>query len=79
MNKMQNIKDIVWYRWLQNGQQYTAKIDENKGEFNVYNEHNKLILRRINLNRLELVVIRHQLKKWALKKDKCDNEPFNYL
>ncbi len=68
----------IWI-WIQNGQLIKAILCEGEGTLRIYNENDKLILKRTGLNKLQIKQIEITIIKYGAKKLDQHAEPFRFL
>ena len=71
-------KNVNIWIWLQNGRLVKAILNANDGTLKIYDENDKLILRRTGLNKFQVKQIEKTIIKFGAKK--LDHaEPFKFL
>jgi len=73
-NKNQNI----WI-WLQNGKLIKAILSVDDGTLKIYDENERLILKRTGLNKLQVKQIENTIIKYGAKRLDKHAEPFKFL
>ena len=72
-------KNVNIWIWLQNDKIVKAILCVNDGTLKIYDENDKLILRRTGLNRLQVKQIENTIIKYGAKKLDKHAEPFKFL
>ncbi len=72
-------KNVNIWIWLQNDKIVKAILSVNDGTLKIYDENDKLILRRTGLNRLQVKQIENTIIKYGAKKLDKHAEPFKFL
>lgn len=68
----------IWI-WIQNGQLIKAILCEGDGTLKIYNENDKLILKRTGLNKSQIKQIEITIIKYGAKRLDQHAEPFRFL
>ena len=68
----------IWV-WLQNGRIMKAVSSIDNGTLKIYDENDKLILKRTGLNRLQIKQIENTIIKYGAKRLDKRAEPFKFL
>ena len=68
----------IWI-WIQNGQLIKAILCEGDGTLKIYDENDKLILKRTGLNRSQIKQIEITIIKYGAKRLDQHAEPFRFL
>ena len=68
----------IWF-WLQNGEVYKSVSSPEDGTIFVYNQQDKLILKRAGLSRIQVKQIEENIIKYCAKKLKTNAKPFRFL
>ncbi len=68
----------IWV-WLQNGRIMKAISSIDNGTLKIYDENDKLILKRTGLNRLQIKQIENTIIKYGAKRLDKHAEPFKFL
>lgn len=68
----------IWI-WIQNGKIIKAISSEEDGILKVYDENDRLILKRTGLKKIEVKQIEINIKKYGAKKLGENTEPFKFL
>ena len=74
-----NEKPLNIYIWIQNGKVFKAIISLEEGTVKIFNEEDKLIIKRTGLNRLMVKQIESIILKYGAKKLDKHAEPFKFL
>jgi len=72
-------KNVNIWIWLQNDKIVKAILSVNDGTLKIYDENDKLILRRTGLNKLQVKQIENTIIKYGAKKLDKHAEPFKFL
>ena len=72
-------KNVNIWIWLQNDKIVKAILCVNDGTLKIYDENDKLILRRTGLNKLQVKQIENTIIKYGAKKLDKHAEPFKFL
>jgi small nuclear ribonucleoprotein (snRNP)-like protein len=72
-------KNVNIWIWLQNGRLVKAILNANDGTLKIYDENDKLILRRTGLNKFQVKQIEKTIIKFGAKKLDSHAEPFKFL
>lgn len=75
---MTNKNTNIWI-WLQNGRIIKAILSIEDGTIKIYDENDKLILKRTGLNKLQVKQIENTIKKYGAKRLDKHAEPFKFL
>jgi hypothetical protein len=74
-----NIKfQNIWF-WLQNGEVYKSVSSPDNGTICIYNEHDKLILKRAGLSKIQVKQIERNIIKYGARKLQKNTEPYRFL
>jgi hypothetical protein len=68
----------IWI-WIQNGRLIKAILCEDDGTLKIYNENDKLILKRTGLNKRQIKEIEITIIKYGAKRLDQHAEPFKFL
>ena len=68
----------IWM-WLQNNKLIKAVVDEDKGCIIVYDEDDNIIMKRSELNKLQIREIENNIKRYGARKLNATAEPFRFL
>jgi hypothetical protein len=68
----------IWI-WLQNAKITKAILNKNEGTLKIYDENDKLILKRTGLNKIILKQIENYIIKYGARKLDKHSEPFKFL
>jgi len=68
----------IWI-WLQNGRLMKAVLNEDRGELKIYDEDDKLILKRTGLDKILIKEIEICIVRYGAKKLDKHAEPFRFL
>mgnify|MGYP006301669441 CR=1 FL=1 len=68
----------IWI-WLQNGKMMKAVCNVELGIIKIYDENDKLVLKRTGLNRIQVKQIETTIVKYGAKKLGHHAEPFKFL
>jgi hypothetical protein len=68
----------IWF-WLQNGEVYKSVTSADDGIICIYNQQDKLILKRSGLSKIQVKQIEENIVKYGAKKMKANTEPFRFL
>lgn len=71
--------DIRIWIWIQDCQVFKAKCDLSKGIFIVYNEEEKILIKKAGLNENQISKIEDFLIKSGAKRLDHQNTPFMYI
>ena len=77
-DRMTKNKINIWV-WLQNGRIMKAVSSIDNGTLKIYDENDKLILKRTGLNRLQIKQIENTIIKYGAKRLDKRAEPFKFL
>ena len=77
-DRMTNKNVNIWI-WLQNGKLMKAILCVDDGTIKIYDENDKLILKRTGLNKLQVKQIENTIIKYGAKKLDKHAEPFKFL
>ena len=72
-------KNVNIWIWLQNGRLVKAISSVEDGTLKIYDENDKLILRRTGLNKFQVKQIEKTIIKFGAKKLDSHAEPFKFL
>ena len=72
-------KNVNIWIWLQNGRIIKAILNVDEGTLKIYDENDKLILKRTGLNKLQVKQIEKTIIKYGAKKLDTHAEPFKFL
>lgn len=65
--------------WVQNGKIFKSVSYVKEGEIFIYDENEKLLLKRSGLSKLQIKQIETYIKRYGLKKLPKNGGPFKYL
>jgi hypothetical protein len=68
----------IWF-WIQNGEVYKSVSSADEGTICVYNQDDKLILKRTGLSRIQVKQIEQNIILYGAKKLNKNEEPFRFL
>jgi len=68
----------IWI-WLQNGEIYKSISSPDDGTICIYDEHDRLILKRTGLTKLQVKQIEDNIMRYGAKKLSASAEPFRFL
>lgn len=68
----------VWM-WIQNGKIFKAILSPADGIIKVYDKHDRLLLKRTGLNKIEVKKIERTIIKFNRNKFNKNAEPFRFL
>jgi len=68
----------IWF-WIQNGEVYKSISSPEEGTICIYNQQDKLILKRTGLSKIQVKRIEENIIKYGAKKIKSSAEPFRFL
>lgn len=68
----------IWF-WLQNGEVYKSVSSPEDGIICIYNQQDKLILKRSGLSKIQVKQIEKNIIKYGAKKLQASAEPFRFL
>jgi hypothetical protein len=72
-------KNVSIWIWLQNNKLVKAVLNVSEGTLKIYDENDKLILKRTGLNRLQVKQIEKTIVTYGAKKLDKHAEPFKFL
>ena len=72
-------KNVNIWIWLQNGKLIKAISNPNDGTLRIFDEYNRLILKRTGLNKLQIKQIENTIIKFGAKRLDTHAEPFKFL
>ena len=72
-------KNVNIWIWLQNNRLIKAILSPDDGTLKIYDENDRLILRRTGLNRLQVKQIEKTIIKYGAKRLDKHAEPFKFL
>lgn len=72
-------KNINIWIWIQNGKIFKAISSVDDGTVKIYDEEDRLILKRTGLNKLQVKEIEKIILKYGAKKLDKHAEPFRFL
>jgi hypothetical protein len=75
---MSNQNETIWI-WLQNDKIMKAILCIETGTIRIYDDNDKLVLKRTGLNRLLIIQIENTIIKYGAKKLSKNAEPFRFL
>lgn len=75
---MNRKNENIWI-WLQNGRIIKAILDKDNGILKIFNENDRLVLKRTGLNKLQVKQIENCIIKYGAKKLDKHAEPFKFL
>ena len=68
----------IWF-WIQNGEVYKSVSSPEDGTIFVYNQQDKLILKRAGLSKIQVKQIEENIIKYGAKKLQTNAKPFRFL
>ena len=68
----------IWF-WMQNGEVYKSISSPEEGTICIYNQQDKLILKRTGLSKIQVKRIEENIIKYGAKKIQSNAEPFRFL
>lgn len=72
-------KNVNIWIWLQNSRIVKAILNSDEGTLKIYDENDKLILKRTGLNKLQVKQIENTIIKYGAKRLDKHAEPFRIL
>ena len=77
-NQMTQKNVNIWI-WLQNGKLIKAITSPDDGTLKIYDERDRLVIKRTGLNKLQVKQIENTIVKYGAKRLDKDAEPFKFL
>jgi len=72
-------KNVNIWIWIQNGKILKAISNVNEGTVKIYDEEDRLVLKRTGLNKIQVKQIENNIIKYGAKKLDKHAEPYRFL